>query len=181
MDMQSSRVIFIIGVNGVGKSSIIPFLKEKLDSNTFEIHDFDERGVPDNADKDWRQSETKHWLNIGKKNLNNNTSTIVCGFIKPEEVKNATQESNIDSITILLDIDEVSLTSRILSRYETSESLVELLRTTGKTPEKFIQDNVWVSKKFREDSKRLDFYIVETSSLSPESVCNQVVQLLINQ
>jgi shikimate kinase len=178
--MKISQIIFIIGVNGVGKSSIIPFLKQKLDFDNFEIHDFDERGVPDNADKNWRLSETKYWVNVGKENLNNRISTVICGFIKPEEVKDVTIEQNITSIAILLDIDEINLTNRILSRYQTSESIAELSRTTGKTPEKFIQDNIWVSKKFREDSQRLGYTIVNSSNLTPEKVCSEIDNLINN-
>jgi dephospho-CoA kinase len=51
---------FITGVGASGKSSIIPFLKQKLPNCS--IYDFDAIGVPENADKKWRQKSTEQWI-----------------------------------------------------------------------------------------------------------------------
>ncbi len=51
------KVYFITGVNGVGKSTLIEYLKTFL-VGSFEVHDFDERGVPDKVGRQWRIDET---------------------------------------------------------------------------------------------------------------------------
>lgn len=169
------RIYFIIGVNGVGKSSVIPHLQSSLPNAKYSVHDFDERGVPDNADKMWRQSELQHWLEIGKQNLPNNISTVICGFVKPEELHTLAQTLDLPVSVIVLDADADSISKRILSRYLTQESKTELERTTGKSPEKFIEDNIWVSTKFREDAQKFGYTILDTSNLSSEGAANQLV------
>ncbi|MEI7741466.1 MAG: hypothetical protein WCJ29_03085 [bacterium] len=54
--------------------------------------------------------------------------------------------------------------------------MTELLRTTGKTPEKFIEGNVWVSTKFREECLANNFPIIDTSPLNPNEVAQKVHQ-----
>lgn len=139
-----SRIHFVIGVNGVGKTSIIPYLNAMLGEGSA-IHDFDERGVPNNAGSEWRRSETKHWIETGKRALDEGISTVISGYSKPKEIRAAADEVDVPVSIILLDADAETITNRILGRYPSEESLAELERTTGKTPEKFAADNVWVS------------------------------------
>lgn len=176
--MPTANIFFIIGVNGVGKSSLIPFLKNSLDEKHFVVHDFDERGVPTNADKEWRQSETLCWLKIGEENIKKNISTVVCGFIKPTELHSLNTKYKTEATVILLDADSETITKRIFGRYQTPESLAELLRTTSKTPEKFIQDNIWISSTFREDCKKLKYLIIDTNNLNPSEVALKVLKLI---
>jgi energy-coupling factor transporter ATP-binding protein EcfA2 len=172
------KIYFIIGVNGVGKSTLIPHLRPALAGKSFVISDFDERGVPDDADAEWRKSETRHWLSVGKENLLSDTSTIICGFSKPEEIRTAAGELEVPVSVILLDADAETITRRIHERYVSPESQMELTRTTGKTPEKFAADNVWISSKFREDAARLGYEILDTSRLSPEDVSRNLLELI---
>lgn len=172
------KIYFIIGVNGIGKSSIIPYVRSALADKNFGVYDFDERGVPDNADGNWRRSETLHWLEIGKEDGENGVSTIVCGFSKPEEIQLASEEVHVPVSVILLDADSETITGRILGRYLSPESIAELERTTGKTPEKFASDNVWVSSKFREAAAKSGYKILDTTNLSPEEVAQKVVELV---
>lgn len=166
-------------MNGVGKSSVIPYLQSSLPETRYSIHDFDERGVPDNADKIWRQSEIQYWLEIGKQNSFNKLATIICGFAKPEELNSIAESLKIPVSVIVLDADVHSISERILSRYFSPESRAELERTTGKSPEKFIEDNIWVSTKFREGAQKFGYTIINTSNLSPQEVANQLVSLIV--
>ena len=128
---MSEKIYFVIGANGAGKSTILPDLRTRLPEKFFELHDFDERGVPDNADKVWRMSETDYWIGLGEENKSKGISTIICGFSKPAEI-------GARARIILLDVDEAALKKRLKGRYQTEASLMELERTTGKTVEKFI-------------------------------------------
>lgn len=173
---MKQQLFIITGVNGVGKSSVIPELKHILNSADFAVHDFDERGVPDNADKEWRKSEMKHWVTIAEHNLIENISTIVCGFIKASDIKFALEDAaNITVSVCVLDASPETISKRILSRYTTQESLVELERTTGKTPEKFVSDNVWVASKFREEANENGYYILDTDEQNPDQVARRII------
>lgn len=172
-----NKIYFIIGVNGVGKSTIIPLLKDRLDPSLFEIHDFDERGVPDSAGSEWRLSETLYWAQVGKTNLEEGRSTIICGYSKPKEIQSAIEKLNVPIEVILLDASGEVITERILGRYTTQESIQELERTTGKTPEKFAQDNVWVSTKFREEAQNEGYMILDTSTHAPNEVAASLIGL----
>jgi len=55
-----AKLFLVTGVNGIGKSTLTSTLSQKLDINIFDVHDFDERDVPNNADKSWRKSEITH-------------------------------------------------------------------------------------------------------------------------
>lgn len=165
---MSTKIYFVIGANGAGKSTILPHLRFRLSEEFFELHDFDERGVPDNADRNWRISETDYWIDIGEENKSKGISTIICGFSKPAEIGTRAE-------IILLDVDEVALEKRLKCRYQTEESLKELNRTTEKTVEKFIMDNVYVSSLLRKACEESGCQIIDTTLLSPEQVAERVV------
>jgi broad-specificity NMP kinase len=169
-----SKLFLITGVNGIGKTTLITELAGKLDKNTFGIHDFDERGVPDNADKNWRQSETSHWVEVGKDNQKNGGATVICGFMKFAEIRNSLALHGMEANVCLLDANKDVITGRILGRYTTPESVTELERTTSKTPEKFAADNLWVSSKFRTEAKESGYFVVDTSNLSPAEVGEEI-------
>jgi energy-coupling factor transporter ATP-binding protein EcfA2 len=169
---MQSKTYFIIGANGVGKSTLLPFLADLLPRDCFELHDFDERGVPDNADKAWRVSETAHWLEIGAKNKVRNVSTVICGFAKPTEIGEGAE-------IILLDVDGPSLEKRLKSRYQTKASTDELMRTTGKTVEKFMADNIWTSSVLRKDCQERGCRIVDTAGLAPEEIARRIADAFL--
>lgn len=172
------KVFFIIGVNGVGKTTLMQLLNNHLDSHRYAVHDFDERGVPDNADGSWRISETLYWAEVGKENIEKGISTIICGYSKPKEINQAIEQLQVPISVCLLDANEEAITNRILNRYKTPESVAELLRTTGKEPQKFIQDNIWVAVKFREEATLAGYSIIDTSALFPEQVAGVVENLI---
>jgi len=98
------KLFIVTGVNGIGKSTVITELVTKLDLERYKVHDFDERGVPDNADKGWRESETTHWLQVAKQNAASKVTTIVCGFMKVADIEQATvQVPDVETAVCLMD------------------------------------------------------------------------------
>jgi thymidylate kinase len=173
------KLFIVTGVNGIGKSTVITELVSKLDPERYKVHDFDERGVPDSADKGWRESETVHWLEVAKQNAASNITTIVCGFMKVADIEQAmVQVPDVQTTVCLLDGSPEVIADRLMSRYQTPESLAELERTTGKTSEKFIADNVWVSTKFREAAEEKAFNSIDTSDKSPAEVADAIIEWL---
>ncbi|NTW30766.1 MAG: hypothetical protein HGA33_05790 [Candidatus Moranbacteria bacterium] len=165
------KTFFVIGVNGVGKSTVLPYLRRLLPVEKFDVHDFDERGVPDNADKMWRMSESDYFIGLGEVNMSRGISTVICGFVKPLEIVGRAE-------CILLDADEEIIRERLSSRYRTTESVDELRRTTGKTVEKFIADNMFIAASFRKDCHDTECMILDTSTCAPESVASAIVNHL---
>jgi len=169
------RVYFVIGVNGVGKSALIPYLESALDKDKFKICDFDARGVPSGADSAWRQSETVHWVQTAKDNQVKGISTVICGYAKPSEIAVAEKQLGIVVLGCLLDASPSAIEERLSRRHESSLSIEEMTRITGKTPEKFVQDSIWISEQFREASSEAGYKIIDTSDLSPEQVAENVI------
>jgi gluconate kinase len=170
------KLFIITGVNGIGKSSVIPELRRTLNPDSFVVHDFDERGVPDNADREWRKSETIHWFSTAKLNQNKNLSTVVCGFMKVSDISYALENvPNINVSVCVLNASPDTISRRILSRYTTPESLIELERATGKTPEKFVSDSVWIAPKFREEAIEKGYFILDTDELTPDQVAKNII------
>jgi len=171
-------IYFITGVNGVGKSSLIPILRDTLNSSQYEIHDFDERGVPTGAGGEWRLLETLYWVGLGKENLEKDISTVICGYVKAKEIQEAEKQLDVQLNVCLLDAGPEAIARRLIQRHSDKESLIEMERITGKTPEKFIQDNIWVSKKFREEAEQYGYRIIDTSDLTPGQVVDELVDWL---
>ena len=170
-----SKIYFVIGVNGVGKSTLIPHLETALNNESYEVHDFDERGVPSNADREWRKTETMYWAQLGKENETKGISTIICGYSKPAEIKAAEEVIGVPIAVCLLDANPAIIRERLTNRHTDEKKVEELYRMTGKTPEKFIEDNIWVSTQFRDTSKEAGYYVLDTSDLTPEQVAQDVV------
>ena len=173
---HESKIYFITGVCGVGKTTVIPHLKSLLNNENYDIHDFDERGVPDGADRQWRIKETEYWINYGKQNIKDNISTIICGFSNPKEIIYS-DDNNIKFI--LLDADDKTIRQRISERYQTAKSKQELKRVSGDTVERFIEDNINFLTTLRsicEKDKRCN--IIDTINKSPKKIAKQVVEII---
>ncbi|MCH7605414.1 hypothetical protein IID24_05510 [Patescibacteria group bacterium] len=168
------KIIFITGVCGAGKSSLISHLKNLLPSERFDIRDFDERGVPDNVDRKWRLDETKHWLNTGIINTEKGVSTIISGFSKPDEMQNISSSKDIEVLFCLLDASPGIIRKRLSGRYVTGESQEEIKRVSGDTLEKFIEDNAVYTSALRKLCEDWGCHIIDTDNLSSEEVAVRV-------
>jgi thymidylate kinase len=174
--INKSRIYFITGVCGVGKSAVIPYLKSSLNDKDYDIHDFDEKGVPNNAGMKWWRRETERWINFSMQNIKNGISTIVCGFANPKET---VYDNNNNIKFILLDANEKTIEQRIDGRYKTKESKQELKRATNCTVEKFIKNNTSFSANLRnicKNDKRC--YVIDTTNEPSKDVAKQVVKIM---
>lgn len=105
-------IYFIFGASGSGKTACISDLKSKLPE--FDIFDFDDIGVPPNADKKWRQESTEKWI---KKILKNEKPSILLGQMVLGEILASPSSKNLKNINaILLDCDDVTRINRLKKR-----------------------------------------------------------------
>ena len=108
-------VFFITGTSGSGKSTLVDYLKRDL--SFAEVHDFDEGGVPEGADENWRKQRTNEWLEKAKSYQKKGKSTIVCGVSVPEEVKNSpAYDRSLDVHYGIIHIDESEIRRRLQER-----------------------------------------------------------------
>ena len=70
-------IYFIVGASGSGKTACIEELKNQLP--TYLFYDFDDIGVPVDADKKWRQASTEKWLARYLKEIAIHPDVCLCG------------------------------------------------------------------------------------------------------
>ncbi len=172
------KIYFISGVCGVGKSSLIPHLKNLLSSDKFDVRDFDERGVPDGADRNWRKSEVKKWLEVGELSAQENISTIICGFVKRSDFEEASTENTPEIKTILLDADSETIRKRLMGRYSVNGVFDETKKVIGKPVTEFIESNVYYCDIMRKECIEEGWVVIDTSNSTPEEVANKVSKLI---
>ena len=102
------NLYFIAGASGSGKTAIIPHLKE-LWGQRIAVYDFDEIGVPKDADTKWRQEFTEKWL---QKLLSDNQDACLLGQIFA--CPSATQLSKINFC--FLDVSDIERIKRLRKR-----------------------------------------------------------------
>lgn len=172
------KIYFISGVCGVGKSAIIPHLKNLLSHEKYDVRDFDERGVPDGADSEWRKSEIKKWLEIGTGSAERGVSTIICGFAKMVDFEGLTSGNTPEIEVVLLDADAETIRKRLTGRYTKDGLFNEDQKVIGKPVNKFIEDNVYYCDVMKKECQEDACKIVDTSHLDPEAVAEKVIELI---
>jgi adenylate kinase len=174
-----NKIFFVTGVNGVGKSTIIPYLKSILPEDNFIVYDFDARGVPPDADRKWRISETKYWISEGKR-LSEDKTTVICGFVKPSDLQeyDLINNESPEIVLILLYAKPEIIKQRLIRRYTNDGIFDESQKVIGKPIDKFINGNVWFAEQIKIEFEKSGFSIIDTSSLIPEEVAKEVVNII---
>ena len=171
---MQNRIYFVTGVCGVGKTSVIPFLRTALESEKYDVHDFDERGVPNNADRKWRLEETRHWIETGRKNFDLGKSTVICGFSTPYEIKEMNVADGIDIVFYLLDANTETIRTRLERRNSNPAILADLQRATGKSLKQFINENTTFATTLREACSESNCHIIDTSTKDISEVAKEI-------
>jgi gluconate kinase len=108
-------IFFVTGASGSGKSACLPRLSELLPGVA--LHDFDELGVPADADKIWRQRTTEDWLRRGIANEAQERSTMICGGAVLGEILACPSASNTSRLELcFLDCSDIVRIDRLRSR-----------------------------------------------------------------
>ena len=177
--MKEKKIYFISGVSGVGKTSVMTEL-QKIEESGFDVHDFDERGVPDAAGHDWRRAETRYWIGEGIKKNALGLDFVVCGVAHPIEIKEIAAGLPSVSIEIIfLDADDEVIEQRLRKRNEDKKVRESLERAADKTFEKFLQDNTNFAKHLREVCRQHECVIVDTTNMNPEEVSKKLLGILV--
>ena len=172
------KIYFISGVCGVGKSAIIPHLKDLLEKDKYDIRDFDERGVPDGADHSWRKAEVKKWLEIGTRSAQVGITTIICGFVKKKDFEEAVGSVTPPIETILLDANAETIRKRLMGRYSKNGIFDDTQKVIGKPVQEFIESNVYYCDIMRKEGVEEGAKIIDTSHSTPEEVARKVLDIV---
>lgn len=171
-------IYFISGASGVGKTSVMTELKKVLPSE-YEVHDFDERGVPTGADHAWRLQETAHWIEFSKQKSLEGIHVVVCGFFNPDELKEMIPADFPFGIqTILLDADADIIEQRLRNRNKDSEVAENFERTVG-SAENFIKNNTEFVPIIREICRNNGCKIIDTTNIEPKVVTEQLQEIIL--
>lgn len=105
-------LLFVTGASGSGKTAVIPGLRKRLPE--FDIHDFDERDVPADADSRWRQEQTEFWINKAIENQRLGKDTVICGGAVYGEILACPSIHQIDHLAVcLLDCPDIVRLDRL--------------------------------------------------------------------
>ena len=103
---------FITGAEGVGKTSIVPFLRNHF--LTYSVHDFDDVGVPKNPHPNWRLETMQYWIHGALENQNEGKTTILIGLCFPSEFEKCKDNNLIDIPNFcLLDVSKQTRAKRL--------------------------------------------------------------------
>lgn len=178
--MNQHKIHFISGVSGVGKTSTLEQLKKILPQGTFDVRDFDERGVPDGGGPEWHNNETRYWLDVAAVNAKNGKSTVISGFINPEQFKNIhKQDKDIPTQIILLDISPEILEKRLYGRHVTSDSIQGIERAAGVSLDEFVEQCASFAPKLHMIFEQNNLPIVDTDNKTPEDVAKEVINYIL--
>lgn len=92
-------IYFIIGASGSGKTTCLEPLKRLLPE--FMFYDFDDIGVPNNADKKWRQEATEKWIKKLSQDYESKNACLL-GQMVPAEIVSSPSAANLHDIYIIL-------------------------------------------------------------------------------
>lgn len=118
-----NKVYFVAGASGSGKTAIMSDLKKIL-GDTVSVCDFDDIGVPEGADKKWRQESTEKWL---QKLLRENKDTCLLGQIVLGELLACPSAKLIDKVNFcLLEVSDFERIQRLKKRntYGTDQNML---------------------------------------------------------
>lgn len=108
-----NTLYFIAGASGSGKTSIMPHLREFLGEG-IGVYDFDDIGVPEGADKKWRQESTEVWL---KKLLSDGKDACLLGQMVLGEIMACPSAKQVGKINFcLLDVGDFERIQRLKKR-----------------------------------------------------------------
>lgn len=183
-------VFFIIGASGVGKSTLLPLLKEQHGNINF--HDFDDIGVPENADKIWRQQATNDWMVETSKATKN--SCILGGAVPGEIISSPFYLDKIPDVRVcLIDCSDEVRYQRLVKRasYGPNQDIMNWgcwLRLHAKHPSwepHVITGDSWRGMTFDKMLNLtswhgcLDIDIIDNSNDSPEETTSKLSQWLL--
>lgn len=162
----------------MGKSTVVKGLREK-DPEGFEIFDFDELGVPLDADTNWRIETTGKWLDKAQEVAEEGKVLVLVGLTQPDEVETVAKEKGIEVRYCMLEAEEEELERRLKAwRFSTPERIALLKKYEGVTVDEYLEKNRNHINLIRKEAEKRNAYFIDTTSLKPDDVVRKVLDFL---
>lgn len=161
------NIFFITGTSGSGKTTLVQHLKNTLPSMHFAIYDFDENGVPSDADKTWRIKTTNFWLQKAQENYKEHITTIICGVSAPSEI-------------IQLISDHNYTISAYFGFIKISDVLIEKRLQERGWDKQLIENNIGWAHYLEKEANQHNNSLSVDGSLAPEEIAHQFTSWIIN-
>ena len=155
-----TKLFFVTGASGTGKSSIVSLLQKQLGVK-YAVYDFDEIWKPYDFTDTWAEKVTKRALDIATENEEKGISMVVAGLVRPLLVKKLAEGIRLPEIHFcLLDINIEERKKRLEDRKASKELISDIEELLG------LRD--WVKKS------GYKYVTVDTTNLSPKEVVEKV-------
>lgn len=165
------KLYFIGGASGSGKTAIMPELQKILGSE-IKVYDFDDIGVPEGADKKWRQESTEKWL---QKLLSYKKNACLSGVILGEILACPSAKHIEEVHFLLLDVDDLVRIKRIRTRGDVPYNNQHMLNWASWL-RVHNQDPLWEQHVIKDDSwDGLDFSTWEQNENWPNNVTTKAI------
>ncbi len=185
-------LFLVTGASGAGKTACMPHLRQLLPE--MPLHDFDERGVPDNADKAWRQQQTENWVQHALAYEAQGQAMILCGQVILGEALACPSASLLQGVaSCLLDCYDVERIRRLRGR-GTHGATQDMLswaawqRMHAVDPQwrpDVIRDGGWSAmhwerwRDWQAGDSRWQTWVLDTTALGLEAVAEQVASWVV--
>lgn len=117
---------FITGASGSGKTACLEGLRRRNPDTAW--HDFDEGGIPPDADIAWRHRRTEEWLREAVRHQAEGRDMGVCGGVVQGEILACPSAPLVEQFAFcLLDCDDVLRIDRIRRRGDNRLAVMETL------------------------------------------------------
>jgi len=179
MPEQKRRLTFICGACGVGKSSILPYLRHFLPRDKFVVLDFDRR---EGGDQRWLAS-LREWIQEVSSEHGPGVEWIIGGpsYIEPNIIQNIPEASQIEIHLVLLDASEETVRSRLLTRYREEGRLKEGELVAGIPIADFIEENVAFGRQIHLTAQEHGYVIFDANKPSPMELADRVASYIMSR
>lgn len=179
MPKQRRRLTFICGACGVGKSSILPYLRHFLPRDKFVVLDFDRREA---GDQPWLAS-LREWIKEASAEGRPAVEWIVGGpsYIEPDMIQNIPEASLVEIHLVLLDASEATVRGRLLTRYREEGRLKEGELVAGIPINDFIEENVAFGKQIHSTAQQHGYVVFDADEPSPMELADRVAAYIMSR
>ena len=142
------NIFFVAGASGSGKTAIIPNLKKKI-GDSIVVYDFDDIGVPDDADKKWRQEATEKWL---QKLISNGQDACLLGQVVLGEILACPSAKKLNKVHFcLLDVNDFERIQRLKTRHGKADGADQNMLNWSSWLRMHHKDPQWVQHVLKEN------------------------------
>src|SRR5262249_13586301 len=167
------------GACGVGKSSLIRILREKLPVTGFVVRDFDETQAPGWGDDPWLNAAIKEWLGEGIHQAEMGKELVCCGpsFVDAARLAKFPERERLDVRRLLLDAGPETIRNRLLIRYQDRKLLEQLMVPL----DEFIEQNMNYCLYLKNIYKENGFSRIDTDTVSLDAVAEKVTDWILTR